>query len=215
MSTTEAITTANGSSTSADVGAGSVAAETANPPQAARVGPGPTPRGGVPAVGPALLFALVLLGAAVVLVRDALVDFGALSGDLWSTAALQWFDGRSAAGWMIPAGIAVALVGLWVIVLALRPRPRTAFPVGDTGQIWISPRDLARLARASAARVDGVHEVRGVSATRRRTKVSVVTTTADPRTLRDEVRDEITTTFAALGEAPGISVKARTMGERS
>ena len=50
----------------------------------------------------------------------------------------------------ITVGIIVALVGLWLLITALMPRPRTHMQVASPSSIWVRPVDVARKATASA-----------------------------------------------------------------
>ena len=100
------------------------------PPQASR-GPAPLPAAKAP-VGPGtisllgLLWSMLLLGVGVVGVQAALVAAGLLHGTSWLTWIIQQFDGLTASAWMVPAGLVLVLLGLWLVTMALRPgrRPR-------------------------------------------------------------------------------------------
>jgi hypothetical protein len=75
---------------------------------------------------PAILFALVLIGAGVVLGREALLALGAIDGPAWVEPAATNLDGLTAQQWMLPAGIAAVVVGFVLVFAAIRPRRRTA-----------------------------------------------------------------------------------------
>jgi len=168
------------------------------PMNAAKTPVGP---GSISAVG--LLLALLIVGIGVVGVQAALVAAGLLTGKPWLTWALERPNGLTPAGWMLAVGLVLALIGLWLLLTALRPRPRTA--------VFLRPRDLARLAVAAAQDVDGVQDAHA-SATRRKVTVRITSTAGE--TDGDPVTDAVTATLterlSAL-EKP-VRVIVRTVG---
>lgn len=197
-------------------GAGSSNASWVQPPSSGQ-GPSPmrparqpTGSGPVGVVGPVL--AVLLLAAGAVLVRDALVAAGALSGRSWLGAAAEGVRGSAPATWLVPAGAVVVLVGLWLVVTALRPRTRTAVPLTSQSGAFLHTRDVARLAAGAARDVDGVLDA-SASASRRKVVVTVSGTAADG--LREDVTAAVTHRLAALESAPRISVGVRTSEETS
>lgn len=58
--------------------------------------------------------------------------------------------------WMLPAGVAVAIVGIVFIVVALKPRPKTHVALAAGPNFWIRNLDIARLCTSTAERVPGV-----------------------------------------------------------
>jgi Family of unknown function (DUF6286) len=177
------------------------AAPTAQPLRPARA---PTGAGVIGFVGPVLAVLTIALG--LVLVRDALASAGVLPGDGWVLTVLAAMNGQTRTGWALAAGIVAALVGLWLIVIALRRRRRKALWLRKAAGVGIRPRDVARLARVAADDVDGVLDAK-VTAGRRNVNVDV-RTTGDPHT-RDRVRDVVTARLAALAKPPKVSVRAR------
>ncbi|NIZ93342.1 DUF6286 domain-containing protein [Kineococcus rubinsiae] len=174
-------------------------------PAAAPAGSGP-----VGVVGP--LLAVLLLALGVLLVRDALVTAGTVSGSAWLPAVVDGLRGTGPAGWLVPAGAVVVLVGLWLVVVALRPRSRRTLPLtSDTG-VFLHVRDVARLAAGAAGDVDGVLDA-SASATRRKVTVTVSGTAAAG--LREDVTEAVTERLAALASAPRVSVLVRTPEESS
>jgi len=158
-----------------------------------------------------VLLALLLLGAGVVGVRDGAVGAGWLHGAYWTRSAAQHIDGLTPQVWMIPVGVVLALVGVWWVLAALKPRRRTALALQARSAVWIRPRDLAHLLAATAERVPGVTHT-SASAKRRRVSVTVDTTSTDTIAVRAEVTDAVTDRLAALASAPRVKVTARTRG---
>lgn len=158
-----------------------------------------------------VLVALLLLGAGVVGVRDGAVGAGWLRGTYWTRTAAQHIDGLTPQIWMIPVGVVLALVGVWWVLAALKPRRRTAVALEAGSAVWVRPRDLAHLAAATADAVPGVIRT-ATSAKRRKVSVTVDTTSSDATAVRAEVTEAVTDRLAALASAPRVKVTARSRG---
>lgn len=172
-------------------------------PSPLRPAKSPTGSGPVAVAGPVLA---VLVGAlGVVLLQDALVTVQG-SGSSWLTSATSSLVGVRPAGWMVPAGIVVALVGLWLLVTALRRRTRDALALTSASGAYVTTGDVARRASAAARDVDGVLSARS-TATRHRVRVTV-TTTGHPST-GDEVRAGVTEALTVLVRPLRVTVRAQ------
>ena len=158
-----------------------------------------------------VLVALLVLGAGVVGVRDGAVGAGWLDGAYWTRTAAQHIDGLTPQVWMIPVGALLALVGLWWVLAALKPRRRTAVALVADSAVWVRPRDLAHLAAATADAVPGVTHT-STSAKRRRVSVTVDTTSSDTTAVRTEVTEAVTDRLAVLDSIPRVKVTARSRG---
>lgn len=163
-----------------------------------------TGAGPVGVVGPVL--AVLLLALGLLLLRDALVSAGALSGAAWLPAAAEALRGFAPATWLVPVGVALALVALWLIVTALRPRSRKTLPLTSSSGTYLHTRDVARLASGAARDVDGVLDAT-TSASRSTVKVSVTTTSGD---LKGAVTSAVTEALRPLQKAPRVVVRTRT-----
>lgn len=172
------------------------------PLSAAKTPVGP---GTISALG--LLWSALLLGVGVVGVQAALVAAGVLNGTAWLTWVIQQVDGLAPAGWMLPVGVVLVLLGLWLLLTALRPRPRTAVALTAATGVFLKPRDLSRLAVAAADQVDGVQDAK---ATASRSKVSMQIVSTGGGNVADEVRAAVTERLEAL-EKP-VKVTVRTQG---
>lgn len=139
--------------------------ESPAPPASSRPPGAPLPAAKAP-VGPGLitglglLWSLVLIGVGVVGVQAALVAAGWLDGTSWLTWILEQLDGLTPSVWMVPVGIVLVLLGLWLLLMALRPRPAKDMTLDASTGVFLKPADVARLAAASADQVDGVQDVR-------------------------------------------------------
>jgi len=165
-----------------------------------------------PAAAPwAVLLALVVLALGVVGIRDALVAAGAFGGSSWTKNTANAIDGLTARTWMIPAGIGLAVLGLWWLLAALKPRKRTEISLSGTPGAWMRPGDLARLVQPTVENVEGVVSA-STSATRRTVTVKATTTARDSAQVRTALTEAVGDRLAALGRAPRVKVKARYIG---
>ncbi len=161
----------------------------------------PVGSGAISVVGPVL--ALLLTAAGVVAIREALVRSGLLAGPPWTEQTLRALDGLSAAAWMVPVGAALILLGLWLLLTALRPRRRTAISVTSSTGVFLRLRDVARLAERAAEQVDGVLAARA-RATRRAVTVRVRSTGSCDVT--EGVRSAVSKRLSALDQIPTVKV---------
>jgi len=165
-----------------------------------------------PAAAPwAVLLALVVLALGVVGIRDALIAAGAFGGSSWTKNTANAIDGLTARTWMIPVGIGLAVLGLWWLLAALKPRKRTEISLSGTPGAWMRPGDLARLAQPTVENVDGVVSA-STSATRRTVTVKATTTARDSAEVRTAVTEAVGDRLSAVGRAPRVKVKARYIG---
>lgn len=160
--------------------------------------------GAIGVVGPIL--AVLLLALGVLLLRDALVAAGAFGGKQWLSAAVTGLQGFSAVWWLIPAGIVLALIGLWLVVTALRPRSRKTLSLTSQTGVFLHTRDIARLASGAAEDVDGVLHVAS-TATRRKVTVTVQATDAG---IQSAIANAVSERLAPLQSPPRVSVTVRT-----
>jgi hypothetical protein len=140
-----------------------------------------------------ILLALALIALGIAGVQHASASAGWISESSW----LGWFATKAEvlrpADWMTYAGIAAALIGLWLIATALSPRRPTHLAVGDQ-DIWIRPGDLARLAADTARTTSEVSSASSKS-TRRTVKLTATAVTPDTveltRTLSTAIADRL------------------------
>lgn len=164
--------------------------------------------GPIGVIGPVL--AVLLLALGLLLLRDALVAAGALSGAPWLNAGVEGLKGFAPAWWLIPAGIVVALVGLWLTLTALRPRSRKTLPLTSRTGVFLHTRDIARLASGAAQDVDGVLDV---SSTATRKKVTVSVHGTAEAGLRESVSDAVAQRLSPLQSPPRVAVTVHTPKE--
>lgn len=115
------------------------------------------PRSGAePKGNPAVRWLTILLGLAFLALS------GVIGRDLWYRyqendpqnswvrPVLDWLGTAAVNSVGVTIGILVALVGLWLVIAAFKPRPRRYVRVESVSSIWMRPVDIARKATASA-----------------------------------------------------------------
>jgi hypothetical protein len=162
-----------------------------------------TGAGRIGVVGPVLATVLIAIG--VVLLHDAISAADDTPGRSWLAAIVEGLDGFTAEWWLVPAGVAVALIGVWLIVTALRPRSRKTLAVTSATGVFLHTRDIARLASAAADDVDGVLSANSV-ASRRTVTVAVESDTAG---VADHVQRAVAQRLAALADPVKVKVRVR------
>ena len=152
---------------------------------------------------------LAVTAAGVIGIRDGLVAAGAMNGSLWTTNAVNWIDGLTFADWMMPAGVAAVIVGVYCVVLAVTPRRTTAAAVAGRTSVVISHRDIARIAESAAQTVPGVTDARATSK-RRTVTVRTHTTGQDAAGVKSAVSGAVSAALDVLAKRPRIVVRTRT-----
>lgn len=151
------------------------------------------------------MLALLTLGLAVLALQTVAVTTGLAHGQQWVTRILQALDGLTPGSWAPPVAILLGLAGLWLLFIALRPRPAAATALrADTG-VFLRPRDVARIARDAAEDVDGVDEAH-VSATRRKVAVQARITGGGQHT-NNAIKEAVMTRLEPLSATPRVKIK--------
>jgi hypothetical protein len=161
----------------------------------------PVGSGAITMVG--LVLGLLVTAAGLVAIRDSLVHSGLLGGPPWTEQAAGALNGLTAAGWMVPAGSALVLLGLWLLLTTLRPRRRTGIPVTSSTGVFLRHTDVARLAQRAAEQVDGVLTARA-HATRRAVTLRVRSTGSSEAA--EGVRSAVSGRLSALESSPTVKV---------
>ncbi|WP_448851608.1 DUF6286 domain-containing protein [Corynebacterium sp. 335C] len=171
-------------------------AEHARRPQAA-----PAARGVV------YLVSLLLLALAGVAIWDILVRTDLVQGPELIASALDWATATDWNPWLIAVGAAAVMLGLLLLVAALKPRRTTHLRANAEASAWLRPVDVARLVSRAARKVPGVISV-GTSATRKRITLTVHGGGATAEELRDRIARAVEPVVAdALAEPPAVVVR--------
>ena len=173
--------------------------------------PAGRPPSALPAAAPAGVFlALVLLGIGVVALRDTAVALQWLHGTPWIDTIVHRIDGLSFSWSMIPAGVVGVVVGMALVISALRPRRTTVLAVTAASSVWISPWELAAVASYAANSVPGVFGAR-TAATRRALTVSArVTDAATTQAKATEVETAVRAATRIVASPPKVAVTIKT-----
>lgn len=160
------------------------------------------------------IVAILFIALAVVGVHDLFVTQGWAQGSPWARAAIDNVNGAKRADWVVPLAVVALLIGLFLLVVSLRPRRNThrAVPERDeAGDVWVAPGVLSNLAKSAAEDAPGVlHAKPKVSS--RRIKVVLHTT---PGADRDQ---SVTTAEQLIAERIGslsdstVKVSAKEVG---
>lgn len=178
-------------------------------PQSVSVRPAPVPVAAAAASKVAVVLAILLAAVGVVAVRDAVVGLGWASGTTWLPVAADAVDGFAPVAWLTAAGVAVVLIGLALVVLALKPRRRTAVAVTAQTPMYLTVDGIAALAGAAARDVAGVVDARATS-TRRRVVVRCRVTRDDSSAMRATIDEAVTRHLSVLQNPPRVTVRTRT-----
>lgn len=179
----------------------------------ARRGSGPEPLAVAGSRVAAAVLALSLLGLGVVAGREALAAWGAVGGGSWLPTVADSIGAVGPQWWVLPTAVALVLVGVALLLVALRPRRRRHLLVGDGEGVWVHVDDLARLVRASVADLPGVLEAR-VRGGRRVLRVDVVTTASVTAPVRTQVERLVEQLLEDVHPRPRARVRVRTGGAR-
>lgn len=159
----------------------------------------------IPAAAPVgIIAALAVTALGAVAIRDTLTSTGAITGTSWLEWLLSKAEVLRPVDWMIPAGIGAVVLGLLVLIAALRPRHPTHLAVGDAG-VWIRSRDAARLATNTAETIDSVTSA-ATKAKRRRLQVTAKAT-GDVARVRDDLTTAIAQRLQAVTPIPRIRTR--------
>jgi hypothetical protein len=164
-----------------------------------------------------LLLAVVAVVLGALFVREALVADGRIDARPWLAPAADRLDGLAPSAGLAALGVLVAVVGLWLVVLAFGRRVRTRLAVGPAGTgpggrsgVSIGIGDAARLARFAAEDVD---DVLGARATASRRKVTVTVTAPEGVRIEEQVRAAVEQQLAPLADPLAVKVVTKVSTE--
>ncbi|MBW1597569.1 DUF6286 domain-containing protein [Streptomyces sp. JJ38] len=162
---------------------------------------------------PALLLALVLAFATGALLYDLAAVRAGHEARAWRRELAEQLAGRSLSdGWVLGTAVAVALLGLWLLLLALTPGTRWLLTMrGAPGlRAGIDRRTAAAVLRGQAVQVPGVRSAK-VTVRRRSVRARAVAHFRELDAVRADLRGVLADTVADLGlaRAPRLSVHVR------
>lgn len=166
------------------------------------------------ATGVAVVLAVVLIGVGVVAVRDVLVSVGVITGAPWIVSVLNRLDGLTAQGWMLPAGVAVTVLGVLLVFTAVKPRRRSHLPL-SASDTWITARDITRLTQSSVQALTGVAAATVGGSERRKLKLAVIALAGyDSSAVQAAAHAAATEVVAELARPPRVRVRIKELERR-
>jgi len=175
--------------------------------------PARVPTGPAAAAVVGILVPLVLIGAGVLAVRDALIRSGSTGGSPLLPRGGRWIAGITPGSLLLGLSVAAVVVGLVLLLLGVKRRSRPDLVLDAPVPIHLHSGDVARVAAATADQVDGVRSARA-TATGSRIRVTVHTT-GDNQQIADAVTSEVTQAVRAVRRRRGGSAPAVTTSMRS
>lgn len=158
----------------------------------------------IAAVGIVLALGLTAVGVAAV--RDALVYAGLVDGTPLLSSAARAVNGTTTSTWLVPVAVVLAVLGLWLLTLALKPRRSTTVALSASTGVVLRRKDVARVAQIAAEHVDGVEHA-SASSTKRAVTIRL-TDTGDPN-IAEQVQHAVTNKLTALENPPTVKVRRR------
>lgn len=118
------------------------------------------------------LVGVLLIAAAVIAGREYAVSQGHYNSTGWIAKSVRWFAETAWQGWMVAVAIVAVVLGLWLVYIAVRPRPRTHRALARAPGVWTRDTDIAR--RLSAIALDDDNTASATTRVgRRKAKVTV------------------------------------------
>lgn len=175
--------------------------QSGGPLKAAKTPIGP---GAVTYLGALLALVVILVGT--VGLQTSAAAAGVTTSRSWLSRAIESTHGLRPLGWALPVGVALVLVGLWILRIGLWPRPKTAVALNAKTGVFLRPRDLAQLAQDAADDVDGVAAVHA-QATRAKVTLKVHSTGGPP--VGEAVEQAVTQRLGALSKDVRVRVNTK------
>ncbi|QMV86167.1 hypothetical protein HW450_05485 [Corynebacterium hindlerae] len=153
----------------------------------------------------AILMSLSLFGVAICAARELWTKRTGTQLNSLLTPVFELIARAKYEPWMLPMGCLVVAVGFALIVIALKPRPRTHIQLRMAENHWTRNVDIARLCTAAAERVPGVARA-STYASPRHVTVTISGNHSDS-TLVERVTSTVHNVVAPLADAPQVQVR--------
>lgn len=166
----------------------------------------PVGSGFTPAV--AIVVAVCVGAIGVVGVQEALVRSRVIDGPAWVTQLLAKLNHQEASFGTLVASVALVLIGVWLLSLVLRRRPRKSIGLAAQTGVFLRTKDLGGIAAAAVQGADGVTDV-DADATRGRVRVTVHTVepSSSNGELRRRVEERLGGVVDALDPRPRVKIE--------
>lgn len=158
----------------------------------------------------ATLAALLIIALGVVGVQEALMRSGAITSTSWTYKVLTTLDGLEARWWMFVVFALMALVGLFLMLLVFRRRPRKSLSIAAETGVYLRTKSLARIVEDQVEGAAGLSNVEVVASSSR---LRIDATTLQPKdnnlAVADGIRERIAPTLEALSSSPKVKINVR------
>lgn len=170
------------------------------------------PRGNPAARYLGVIIGLLLLALGLVAGRELWLRNSDVGWRSWLDPVFGFFRGLEFQPWMGWVGIGLVVLGLLLLIIALKPRPRTHRALKSPVSIWARPVDIARYATANARRTPGVRSAS--TSVKRRTATLEVTAVAPDSEVRPALEETVGTRLKeAFGDGVGLRTRIRRADE--
>jgi hypothetical protein len=161
----------------------------------------------------AQLIALALIGLGILGIQEALVRTSAITSSSWTSAVVDAVDGLTTATWVLIVGAVLAVLGLLLLPIVFKRRPRKTVSLSASTGVYLRTRDLGRIAEGAIAGIDTVTDV-SVKASRKKVRVTATTVAGTDRNadIADDVRARLAPCLGALEHPPRIKVSVTNEG---
>ncbi|GAA1923740.1 DUF6286 domain-containing protein [Nocardioides hwasunensis] len=162
----------------------------------------------------AQLIALAFIGLGVVGVQALLVSWGVVTGPAWISSTVEAGDGIAGDSVLVLlTGIVAVVLGLLLLPVVFRRRPRKGLALSAQTGVHLRPRDLAEVLESRLEGTDTLTDVR-VKATRRRVRITAdsVASKGQNSQVQDDIEARVGPALDALERKPRLAVAIRNDG---
>ncbi|RYB94721.1 hypothetical protein EUA93_10420 [Nocardioides oleivorans] len=162
----------------------------------------------------AQLIALAFIGLGVVGVQTLLVSLDVVRDRAWISSAVEAGDGIAGdSALVLVSGIVAVALGLLLLPIVFRRRPRKGLALRANTGVHLRPRDLADVLESALQGADTLADVR-VKATRRKVRITADSVAAKDRNgqVKDDIDSRVGPALDALERKPRLAVTIRNDG---
>lgn len=156
----------------------------------------------------AQLIGLALIGVGVVAVQHLLVTQNAISGTSWLGSVVDAADGvQGSSTAVLTMGIIAVALGVFLLPVVFRPRPRTSLALASSTGVHLMPKDVARVVSSALDDADSITAVQ-VVATRRKVRVKATTVAPKDRgaEVSSDLRQAAESVLATFAKPPRLAI---------
>ena len=151
-----------------------------------------------------VLLGLLLLALAGVLIREIWFVLPNDDQQSWVTPITDFFGQDELPEWIVWVGVGSIIVGLLLLIVTFKPRPRTHRALKSTAATWIRPVDIARISSATAQQLPGARSAHS-KISKKKLQV-VIEGDVNDSSLPQRAEEAISRKLAFLQNPPAIDV---------